>query len=175
MLPRCMNVLETKIKPAIGFLSAGVERLDKTDGTFASIAQIGTGFLSKHIPDQVTPIVQAALRSIHYIAITVLLPAPLSLAAIGIISVYKISLESSNNPENLLNGVAFGCLINAVKELLFLNISASLINAVAATILFAASPLTKTVADAFAPPQTEPSPATDTPPTETDTPPSEVD
>jgi len=144
----CTNFLD-KVHSKVDVCFTYVENLDSPDTILYTASEKAGEFLENYVPATVALVAKTALHSIHYIAMTVFLPAPLSLAAIGIISAYKISSEPPKNIENLLNGVAFGCLINGVKSLLFLNIIACIVNVVAAAILFSASPLVQALKERF--------------------------
>ena len=159
----CTNFFNT-VHSKIDICCAQIENLDTPDSILYNCSERAGQFLETYLPENVAFVAKTALHSIHYIAMTVLLPTPLSLAAVGVISAYKISSEPSKNMENLLNGVAFGCLMNGIKSLLFLNVLSCIINIVAATILFSTSPLAQTLTERFSQkgaPPTEEIPAAD--------------
>ena len=96
------------------------------------------------MPEQVKTIVDRAIRSVHYIAMRLILPGPLCMACIGSLALYKFThLTPDNNPhiENLIHGIAFGSLISVAKNLVFLDFIACLIDLIAVGVLFSASPL----------------------------------
>jgi hypothetical protein len=139
----CINFLN-KVESTVKISCEQIENLDAPGSIFDNCAEQAGSFLEKYLPSTAVLITKTALRSIHYTATILLLPAPLSFSVIGIMSAHKIN-QSSPNIGPLLNGVAFGCLINGVRSLLFLNVLACIINVVAATVLFSVSPFVQTL------------------------------
>jgi len=167
MAQSCVNFLAQHVQQPVRQFCDYFNKLDGPNSILDSFAKKGSLFLQDHLPRSVLLISEAAIKSVHYVALTVLLPAPLRLAVIGAISAHKIAHTDARNCENLLNGVGCGCVINAVRNILFLDVISCAVNLIAAAILFSVSPLANDVSRAFssekaAPPSTPLEPSTET-------------
>jgi len=146
MLDAFVQCLQTSVRPATEAFHTFINILD-TPGEQNYIDRLANyvqNLPGNTMSEHVQTLVDRAIRSVHYIAMRLILPTPLCIACVGSLALYKFThLTHDNNPhiENLIHGLAFGSLISAAKNLIFLDFVACLIDLIAAGILFSASPL----------------------------------